>query len=96
MDQGAQKLKDWMNANGIHTGGGDNMGFLLTHVTEHLRKIQAALNASADALARCEKQFTFYAEEHKRQGKTERAATNYGFAVVAGRALERVKLAQGS
>lgn len=56
----------------------------------------SAVTKAMDALDKAEKQFTFYAEHHKAKGDTEKAATNYGYAVVCGAALEHMKLAFGS
>lgn len=64
----------------------------MTQATE----LTGALLEAIVALDRIEKQFTFYAEYHKKQGKNEKSATNYGYAFIAGRALERLKMLKES
>lgn len=44
------------------------------------------------ALGMAEQQFTFYAEEHRKKGSEEKAATNYGYATLVGSAYEHLKL----
>ena len=44
------------------------------------------------ALEQVEKQFTAYAQHHRAKGAGDKAATNYGYALICGRALERLKL----
>ena len=41
---------------------------------------------------KAEKQFLFYATEHRKQGKTGKAATNYEYGLLCGYALEHLKL----
>jgi hypothetical protein len=57
---------------------------------------QTAIELAMTALGQAERQFTFYAEHHYEKGATDKAATNYGYAVVGGNALERLKLVFGS
>jgi hypothetical protein len=69
------------------------------------RLMSEAVAKAISALDKAEKQFTRYAEHHKLQAdaayvtKIERerrlaqAATNYGYAVVCGDALEHLRLA---
>ncbi len=51
-----------------------------------------AIQEAVDALTKIEKQFMFYADEHRKAGKTEKAATNYGYVLIAARALEHLKI----
>jgi hypothetical protein len=51
-----------------------------------------ALIETAAALEKIEKQFTMYAEHHRAKGDDGKAGTNYGYALLAGRALEWVRL----
>ena len=53
----------------------------------------AAINAAIAALEKAEKQFMLYAEHHRAKGATDKAATNYGYVVVCGDAMEKLKLA---
>jgi hypothetical protein len=54
-----------------------------------------AIEKAMSALDRAEKQFTSYAEHHKAKGAGDKAATNYGYAVLCADALEHLKLAVG-
>lgn len=51
-----------------------------------------AIQEAIDALKKSEAQFMMYAESHRSQGKTEKAATNYGFSLLCGHALGHLKL----
>jgi hypothetical protein len=51
-----------------------------------------AIQEAITALNKAEKQFLFYATEHRKQGKTGKAATNYEYGLLCGYALEHLKL----
>lgn len=51
--------------------------------------LQLMLKEAHEALNQCADQFTFYADEHEAQGKTEKAETNRKFARIARNALKR-------
>ena len=53
-----------------------------------------AIASAIEALEKSEKQFTAYAEHHQAKGALDKATTNYGFAVMCGRACEHLKLVQ--
>jgi hypothetical protein len=52
-----------------------------------------AIEKALSTLDKAEKQFTAYAEHHHAKGADDKAATNYGYAVLCGDALEHLKLA---
>jgi len=52
---------------------------------------QDAISNAMQALSKAEKQFTSYAEHHRAKGADEKAATNYGYALMCGDALEYLK-----
>jgi hypothetical protein len=54
-----------------------------------------AIEKAMSALDKAEKQFTSYAEHHRAKGADDKAATNYGYALICGDALEHLKLAGG-
>jgi hypothetical protein len=55
--------------------------------------MDAAIGQAMTALDKAEKQFTSYAKYHRAKGADDKAATNYGYALICGDALERLKLA---
>ena len=56
-------------------------------LAEECRALRAERDAAREALTNCADQFAFYASEHERAGKTEKAATNRAMEQIARKAL---------
>jgi hypothetical protein len=54
--------------------------------------IREAVVKALAALDKAEKQFAFYAEHHRAKGAGDKAATNAGYSIMCGDALEGLRL----